>query len=400
MSFEKYLNLLDTEEIYRTILDLEGPKHPLYNWIQLEEAAKYIKNKMESYGLKVEYQEFFLKGFEKPFKNVIGYLGDSNKPAIILGSHYDTVINTPGANDNLSGVAVSLEVARVLSKLENPPTIIIAAFTLEEGYPTFNKKIFEALRKKGWTDDKDHLKSYKLLKFDRQLTELIRKKRHDTKQEIKIIYETILKENKDNYSNEELEYVQILYENIKKLDKLFNEKKVPLYGLVGSTMFVNKALKENLNIKYIINFDTLGWISEREGTQKPLPISEEMSPLTSCYKMDIKGTKGNFITIAANQNAKNLLDEYVKQCSKVEIDMPCFGLYLPFDINIIYSKAPDTLRSDHAPFWAENIPGIFVTDTANFRSPFYHTGEDTYAHINYEALEKIAKATLETILLL
>ncbi|MGE0546681.1 MAG: M28 family metallopeptidase [Kofleriaceae bacterium] len=37
-------------------------------------------------------------------------LGDN--PAIIVGAHFDTVANSPGANDNASGVAVVLAVAR------------------------------------------------------------------------------------------------------------------------------------------------------------------------------------------------------------------------------------------------------------------------------------------------
>lgn len=38
---------------------------------------------------------------------------------------------------------------------------------------------------------------------------------------------------------------------------------------------------------------------------------------------------------------------------------------------------PDLMRSDHAPFWERDIPAVFVTDTANFRNPNYHTATDT-----------------------
>jgi Zn-dependent M28 family amino/carboxypeptidase len=48
----------------------------------------------------------------------------------------------------------------------------------------------------------------------------------------------------------------------------------------------------------------------------------------------------------------------------------------------------DSLRSDHAPFWKESIPTLFISDTANFRSELYHTPGDTHDKINYEALEK------------
>ncbi|UBF23566.1 M28 family peptidase [Kovacikia minuta CCNUW1] len=38
---------------------------------------------------------------------------------------------------------------------------------------------------------------------------------------------------------------------------------------------------------------------------------------------------------------------------------------------------PDVLRSDHAPFWAQNIGAVMVGDTANFRNPHYHQPSDT-----------------------
>ncbi len=399
MIIEKYLNQLDIEEIYKTILDLEGPKHPLNNWDELEYAAKYINDKMKSYGLKTEFQDFYIKGFEKPFKNVFGYIGDSSQPAIVLGSHYDTVIDAPGANDNLSAVAVSLEIARVLSEFENPPSVIIAVFTLEEGYPTLYKRFYETARKKGWMDNKNRFTSLEMLDFDRQLKKLVINKRRETKQTNLKIYETILKEHNNDYSENELDYIQTVYEAIKELESLYIERKFYNYALVGSTMFVDKILRENININYVINLDTIGWITNEEGTQKTLPITEDMLPLISCYKMDIKSTIGNFIAIMANRNAKHLLDEYINQCSKPEIDMPCLGLYLPFDIDMIYVSASDTLRSDHAPFWAVDIPGIFISDSGNFRSPYYHTAEDKYYHINFEALLKIAKVTLSMMLL-
>ena len=44
--------------------------------------------------------------------------GDENPGGYyILGAHYDTVAGTPGADDNASGVAVLLEVARLARNL-------------------------------------------------------------------------------------------------------------------------------------------------------------------------------------------------------------------------------------------------------------------------------------------
>jgi Zn-dependent M28 family amino/carboxypeptidase len=49
-----------------------------------------------------------------------------------VGAHYDTVISTPGADDNASGVAVMLELARWAVKNQPSAPVRFVAFTLEE----------------------------------------------------------------------------------------------------------------------------------------------------------------------------------------------------------------------------------------------------------------------------
>ncbi len=57
----------------------------------------------------------------------------------------------------------------------------------------------------------------------------------------------------------------------------------------------------------------------------------------------------------------------------------------------------DTLRSDHAPFWRENIPALMITDTANFRYPYYHTKADTIDKLDFDFIKKITQVTIATI---
>ena len=61
-------------------------------------------------------------------------------------------------------------------------------------------------------------------------------------------------------------------------------------------------------------------------------------------------------------------------------------------------KMPDLLRSDHAPFWRENIHAIFISDSANFRCPHYHTGSDTIDKIDFVFMKKIAQTSLLTLI--
>jgi Zn-dependent M28 family amino/carboxypeptidase len=59
--------------------------------------------------------------------------GDENAGGYyILGAHFDTVAGTPGADDNASGVAVLLEVARLARNLTPPRPWAFIGFTCEE----------------------------------------------------------------------------------------------------------------------------------------------------------------------------------------------------------------------------------------------------------------------------
>ncbi len=57
---------------------------------------------------------------------------DSEAGAILIGAHYDTVFKSPGADDNASGVAVLLEIARLFNSRSTPRTLQLAFFDKEE----------------------------------------------------------------------------------------------------------------------------------------------------------------------------------------------------------------------------------------------------------------------------
>jgi hypothetical protein len=66
--------------------------------------------------------------------NVIGERKgrDSNSLIVMVSGHYDTVIGAPGANDDGSGTVLTLELARVLSKLPTEATLRFALWGSEE----------------------------------------------------------------------------------------------------------------------------------------------------------------------------------------------------------------------------------------------------------------------------
>jgi Zn-dependent M28 family amino/carboxypeptidase len=94
-------------------------------------AADFIKNEFAKNSERTSLQSYEIN--HETFSNVIAQFGPKNnaKP-IIIGAHYDAHENTMGADDNASGVAGLLELARIFAK--NPPNIPVelVAYTLEE----------------------------------------------------------------------------------------------------------------------------------------------------------------------------------------------------------------------------------------------------------------------------
>ncbi len=91
-------------------------------------AAEYITEQLESFGYSVSEQPVDYS------ENLIARLEGTVFPnrVFVVGAHFDTIANTPGADDNASGVAGMLEVARILAGRNMPWTIEFVAFTLEE----------------------------------------------------------------------------------------------------------------------------------------------------------------------------------------------------------------------------------------------------------------------------
>lgn len=96
----------------------------------LDSIANYIKSEFVKVCDSTAFQPYKLKN--NIYKNVIGSIGLQHKERIIVGAHYDVCGNQQGADDNASGVAGVLELARLLSKENLKYRIDFVAYTLEE----------------------------------------------------------------------------------------------------------------------------------------------------------------------------------------------------------------------------------------------------------------------------
>lgn len=80
----------------------------------LERARDYLSNALGEFGsgsrARVELEQLPADG--EGANNVILELPGESSELVVIGAHYDTAVGTPGANDNASGVAAGLELAR------------------------------------------------------------------------------------------------------------------------------------------------------------------------------------------------------------------------------------------------------------------------------------------------
>lgn len=110
-----------------------------------EQIRQHLTTLFTSFGLKVARQSFYESTHKLDGSNIIGLrIGRRRKKAqsgrllrdriLVVGAHYDTVAETPGLNDNASGLAVLIELMRLfdLHQCETEFTILFVAFDLEE----------------------------------------------------------------------------------------------------------------------------------------------------------------------------------------------------------------------------------------------------------------------------
>ncbi|MBC6430046.1 M28 family peptidase [Nostoc sp. HG1] len=228
----------------------------------------YITTELTKLGWKPKLEKF------SEGVNIFAERPGTNKAAkaILVGAHYDTVALSPGADDNASGVAVVLEIARLLRSRPTPRTLQLAFFDQEEA------------------------------------------------------------------------------------------------GLLGSQAFVSKTARLQ-NLSGAIVMDMVGYACYTAGCQK-YPAGLPVTPISD---------KGDFLVVVGDTEHLPLLNAFQNsQNNKPESELPAV-LTLPIPFKGLLT--PDTLRSDHAPFWYQSVGAVLVTDTANLRTPHYHQPSDVPATI-------------------
>ncbi len=254
---------------------------------RLNAAKDFLESSLTQAGYQVKRQEYKISN--KSYYNLEVEHKGKTKPneIIIVGGHYDSAFTSPGANDNGTGAAATLELARIFANKITNRTIRFVEFTNEEP-PYF------------WTND------------------------------------------------------------------------------MGSLVYAKHLHQRHENVVAMLSLETMGYFSDREGSQKyPQPV-DLFYP-----------NQGNFIGFIGNLNSGDLVKKVISSFRN-HVQFPSEGSSLPGWI-------PGVGWSNQWSFWQQGYQGIMVTDTAPYRYQYYHTEQDTFDKIDFDKLARVVNGLVKVI---
>jgi Zn-dependent M28 family amino/carboxypeptidase len=129
--------LTEAEQVIAThlrthVAAIASREHNFLKLAELEAAARYIEAALAGTGRAVTTQNF--RSGPVDVRNIEAEVRGEARASeiIIVGAHYDSVLGAPGANDNGSGVAAVIELARLAAAGKPARTLRFVAFVNEE----------------------------------------------------------------------------------------------------------------------------------------------------------------------------------------------------------------------------------------------------------------------------
>ncbi len=129
----------------------------LWHYPALRAAADYIEDNLVNLGYRPRDEPFDSRG--KRVRNIIAEKPGCAAPeeVILVGAHYDSVMGSPGANDNGTGVAALLELARLLANRESRRAVRFVAFVNEEPPFSFSPEMGSVVNARAARDRGDRV---------------------------------------------------------------------------------------------------------------------------------------------------------------------------------------------------------------------------------------------------
>ena len=257
-------------------------------YAKLRKCEEWILKRWQAQGYYVKRQIFTVKG--RQYANLeIEFLGRvAPRDIIIVSAQYDTLPESPGANNNASGMSILMYLSGILRRYAPERTLRLVAFVNEED---------------------------------------------------------------------------------------------PFFGteMMGSYQYAKRSHELHENIRTMLSMDSLGIYMDRPYSQR-LPF-----PFSLFYPK-----RGNFLAFIGDFSSRPSMLVATRGFKK--------GSAFPIEAGVVPKWVEGAGWSDHLSFWKFDYPGIQVTDTGAFRSPYHTTKEDTMEKINFEALSRITIGMYYSIL--
>jgi hypothetical protein len=164
-------------------------------------------------------------------------------------------------------------------------------------------------------------------------------------------------------------------------------------GLNGSAAYATRAKKQNEEIALMISLDGVGYTNDRPGSQGMPAGFDRLFPSMGKRLRELE-FRGNFIAVIADSAGAHGLAAIQQQADAAKL--PVLGDAL----GVIQRLALlDAARSDHASFWLQGYPALLVTDTANFRSPYYHcqSGDDAVSTLDFDFTTRVGRTLIGAV---
>lgn len=370
------------EELFTYIYKLQGVKHPVVNYDGLMEARSYIISELAACDIETVSEPFYLNGFDKPFYNIEAIVGTNpGLPVLFFGSHYDTTSCSPGANDNASGVAAMLHLAKHFKRIEHRVNIRFLFFTLEEGDPVQAQMSYTKGMELGVRD-----KHYGFTKLQYQIDSQLFTKALSAQKSASSYgekYLAALAEIRCQLSPAMQEYYSALCERAKDYDDPlgFGQR-----ALIGSSHWVQENLHKFKEVIGIIDLDSVAFASNKPYSH---PMDGDYQQFDSSG-LDFDRQTGNFIVLVSNEDTSALATN-IKGSAR-QRELPYLYVSCPLDYATVAAQRPELLFADHAEFWKREVPCIFVTDTGGeVRYAFEHTAADTIDKLDFGFLGNVVE---------
>jgi hypothetical protein len=231
-------------------------------------------------------------------QNIIGQIGGTQdeKRSFALTAHFDTQKDSPGADDNGSGVVGMLEAMRILAKYNFKYSIKFIGFDLEET------------------------------------------------------------------------------------------------GFIGSREYVAGGIRQDERIEGVINFDMIGYYSDKPESQAVPPGFDQLFP-EACSTIAADNYRANFVINTSNEKSVGLSTVFSNSAKKYVPALKVISLTAVHNGR----DTPQLAASDHVVFWVNDYQALHIGDGGETRNVNLDTKRDVLGPINYTFISNIVKTSIATL---